>query len=351
MMPHTKSLCLTLAGVLVLLSSVAPASQKGRSYASENTALMLDGVNCGFVRSVDGGAISAEVVHEPAGPNYFVKKHIGQPKYGEFAVQVGFGMAKPLYDWIQQSWGMKYQRKNGSVVAMDYQLQARSERQFFNALITETTVPAMDGASKEPAYLTLKFAPEYTRVMKPDGKTGSDAAAKTEQQKTFLPCNFQLEIDGLDCSKVHRVESFTVRQTAVAGAIGDQRDYAKEPGKLEFPNVRITIAETLAQPFLDWHESFVIKGDNDETKEKNGSLTLLTPNRQTALARIKFFNMGIFFVQPEKSDANADTIKRLTVEMYVERMEFEYAPADGSSGATGTKPSAPATKPAPMRRG
>lgn len=135
-MSHVKVPCLALGVILALSCSVGAG--KDRSYVSGNYSLTLDGVNCGFLKSVDGGAISAEVVSEAVGPDAIVHKHIGQPKYEEFEVQVGFSMGKPLYNWIQQSWTQKYIRMNGSIVAMDYKLTAQSERQFFNALITRT---------------------------------------------------------------------------------------------------------------------------------------------------------------------------------------------------------------------
>ena len=314
---------------------------------SGNSSLILDGVNCGFLKSVDGGAISAEVINEPAGPSYFVKKHIGQPRYQEFEVQVGLNANKALYDWIAQSWVMKYQRKSGSIVAMDYQLNAKSQRQFTSALITETTVPALDGSSKEPAYLTIKFAPEIIRTLKSADKPAGDYGKS--EQKLFLPSNFQLQIDGLDCSKVNRIEPLTVKQTAITDDIGEARDHLKEPGKLEFPNLKITVAEAAAQPFIDWHEDFVIQGNNDEKKEKNGTLTLLAPNRKDVLARIKFFNLGIFRVQPPKTEANADQLARVQVEMYVERMEFEFVAAGSGSGSTETKPGEAAPTPTPAK--
>jgi hypothetical protein len=40
--------------------------------------------NVGFIKSLDGGSISAEMINEPAGSNDFAKKHLGQPKYEEF---------------------------------------------------------------------------------------------------------------------------------------------------------------------------------------------------------------------------------------------------------------------------
>jgi hypothetical protein len=156
--------------------------------------LNLDGAPCGFVKSVDGGGIAAEVIHEPSGPSQFVKKNIGPLKYEDVTLQVGLSMAKAVYDWI----------------AADYRLEARSTREFFNALITETTIPAMDASSKEPAYLTLKLAPEYTRFKRASGKvTGADGKGR---QKLWLPSNFRLEIAGPDYKRVSRIEAFTVKQ-------------------------------------------------------------------------------------------------------------------------------------------
>jgi len=346
-MSHAKLSVLVLVVVLALSCSVGAGKDANRSYGSGNFLLMLDGANCGYLKSVDGGAISADVINEAVGPDYFVRKHVGRPKYEEFTVQMGFGMNKVIYEWIRQSWMMKPQRFNGSIVSVDLKLEPKSERQFTNALITETTIPAMDGSSKEPAYLTIKFAPETIRTLKSGDKPAGDYGKS--EQKMFLPSNFKLEIDGLDCSRVNRVESFTVKQKAVTDDIGEARDARKEPGKLEFPNLKITVAEVAAQPFLDWHESFVIKGNNDEKSEKNGSLTLLSPNRQDVLARIKFFNLGIFRVQPQKTEANADQIARVQVEMYVERMEFEFGAAGSGSGSTETKPGEVAPTPPPAK--
>jgi len=343
-MLHAKLPRLVLAVVLALACS-ALAMPAERSYVSGNFFLTLDGAKCGFLKSVDGGGVTAEVIQEPAGPKYFVKKHIGQPKYENFTLQVGFSMDKALYEWIAQSWKMQYQRKNGSIVTMDRTLMPTAERQFNQALITETTIPAMDGSSKEPAYMTVKFSPEYTRNVAATGGKADYGEYGKNEQKMFLPSNFKLDIDGLDCSKVNKVESFTVKQTTVTDDIGDARDYTKEPGKLEFPNLKITLAEVNAQSWIDWHKTFVIEGKNDEAFEKGGMLTLLSPNQQKPLMRIKFYNLGIFRLQPDKAEANADQIKRIEVELYVERMELLYGEeAGGTSPAT-----PPAQSPAPIK--
>ena len=303
-----------------------------RSFAAGNFAFQLDGVQCGFLKSVDGGDITAEVISEATGPSAFVKKHIGQPKYEDFAIQAGLSMGKQFYDWIAASWNMKYQRKNGAVTSTDFKLTPVSERQFFNALITEVTIPALDGASKEPAYITVKFAPEMIRNAKPTGTVGKVTA---EKQKAFVPANFRVEIDGLDCTKVSKVESFTVKQTVATDDIGDARDHLKEPGKLEFPNLKITLAESTAKTWNTWFEDFVINGNNDESKEKSGALVLLSPDRKQELARITLHNLGIFALR-RRAVANDEAVQRVTAELYCERMELQVGAA------------APAEKPIPQ---
>ncbi|HSV98549.1 MAG TPA: phage tail protein [Sedimentisphaerales bacterium] len=353
MMSHMKSWCLSCVGILLMLSvvtprGVTPGSGKERSYVSGSFMLTLDGKNQGFIKSVDGGAITAEVITEPAGPSYFTKKHIGQPRYEDFTVQAGFSMTKSFYEWIAASWTSKLDRRNGSFIAADQNLQAQSERKFFNALITETTIPAMDGSSKEPGYLTVRLASESIRVEKATGRVEGGLA--NANQKMFLPACFRMQIDGLDCTKISHIDSFTVKRPAVIDDVGDARDRARQPGKVVFPNIRVTVAESTAQSWLDWHESFVVQGRNDDKAERNGVLTLLSANQQTVLATIRFFNMGIFSIQNDKAEANADQIRRVTAELYVERMEFEAGGEGAQPGSTGTTPP-PTTQPVPLRRG
>ena len=126
-----------------------------------------------------------------------------------------------MYQWIQAAWTTNDVRKNGSIVASDYNLVARSEREFFDALITEVTIPAMDAASKNQCYMTVKFAPEMVRMNKASGKVTSAPVAATKEM--WLASNFRLEIAGLDCSKVSAIGSFGVRRAAAADTIGDAR--------------------------------------------------------------------------------------------------------------------------------
>ena len=238
-----------------------------------------------------------------------------------FAVELGLSMSKAVYDWIALSLKGSYRRKSGEVVALDLTNAVQSSREFKEALITEIGFPAMDASSKDPAYMTIKFSPEQTVRKKGAGATLTPES--TKKQKTWLPSNFRFELKGLPTSKINKVDALTIKQTVVTDGIGETRDYAKEPGKLEFPNVVLTLAESDAQPWLDWFEDFVIRGNNGQEQEKSGSLVYLSPSLQEELGRLDFFNLGIFRVAEEKAESSADQIRRIKVELYCERLELK----------------------------
>lgn len=311
---HTLLAAMLIAGQ-PLVAAVRP------SYTAGKYALILDGVFAGWIQSVEGGNATADVIEEPQSPTPFVKKHIGQPRYEDFTVEVNLSMGKPLFDWIESVWQAEHVRKDGSIVACDFEGKALSSQEFFNAMITEVVIPAADTSSKEPGKITLKITPEYTRYMKGDGKKISGKFNK--EQKLWLPSNFKLEIDGLPTAKVHKVESFTIKQKIKEEEIGDIRDPQKEPGKLEFPNIKITFAQTDFDTWYNYFKDFVIDGNSFEDKEKAGTLTFLSPNKEEVLLEIEFFNLGIFKLSDEKDETNPDAIKRLTAEFYCERMEFK----------------------------
>ncbi|MEO5955471.1 MAG: hypothetical protein ABIR36_07255, partial [Nitrospiraceae bacterium] len=121
-------------------------------------------------------------------------------------------------------------------------------------------------------------------------------------------------------SKVSKIEALTIKQTMAQNSIGETRDYQKEPSKLEFPNLVISLAEASAGTFYAWFQDMVIKGNAGENNERAGTLEFLDPTMKGTLLTIYFHHLGIFGFTPEKSDANADSIRRVKIEMYCEQM-------------------------------
>jgi hypothetical protein len=322
--PETTVTAVTAApGNVTSLPTSSPATSTSaqaataQSYSAGRFALVVDGATVGSVRTLEGGTAVGDVVTE-SGTTVVSKKHLGGVKYEDISAAVGID-GKPVLDWIAQSWKGTSPRKNGSIVTMDFNYNPVSERQFSNALITETTSPAFDGSSKDAGYFTVKIAPEAIR-------TSTGSAAKTGlplKQTIWLASNFRFEMAGLDGSKVARIDPFTVRQGVTGDAVGEQRVYEKTPGKIEFSNLKISLAASSAGTWADWFDDFVVKGNNGDDKERNGAIVFLSADLTKELGRINLLNCGIFRLAPDKLAVSTETIRRVTAELYCEGMELQ----------------------------
>lgn len=304
-----------------------------RSYVAGSFALEIQGVTAGFVKSVEGGDASADVVTEKLGTDFIARKHLAGVKYQDIALSFGTGMSSTVYDWIAKTMGHTYQRLDGAIVTADYDYKEVSRLNFYHGLISEIGFPALDASSKSAAYLTLKIAPEYTRFTKGGGTTLK--VSQQKNQKSWLPSNFRLQIDGLDCTKVNQVDALTIKQRIQSSEVGELRDYQKEPASLEIPNLAITLTDDQsADAFRQWHEDFVIKGNNGQNSEKSGTLQYLGPNLKDVLFTLTFQQLGIFKLTLEKLDAGNEKVRRLRAEMYCEDIGFQYGASVGSNKGT-----------------
>jgi hypothetical protein len=312
-----------LAWLAVFVAPFPSSAEVGTT--GTNYFLQLDGAPCGFVKAVSGGSSYADVIPEPAGPSYFVKKHIGPPRYADLSTEIGFEMAKGVYEWIRQAWSMSPQLHSGSVVTLNRNLQPISERRFSGARLTEVTIPACDGSRKEPGYMTVKLMPEFVQNAPPSpGPTKMADQFLKNEQKVWLSSDFELKIDGVDCKKVNRIDAFTVKMKGPSDSLDVDRGKALQAARLDFPNLRIRLPQAHADAWIAWYDDFVVKGNNADTKERNGQLSFLPPNGGKPLLVIKLYNVGIYRLDSEGGAANADAIKHLVAELYVERMELVY---------------------------
>ena len=284
--------------------------------------LTLDGAPSGYVRSAEGGNAVGEVVAVPGGPGQFVSKHLGGIHYEDLALRVGLSMSKDLYDWIGASWQLKPTRHNGSVTAVGADGKPREGRTFRDALISETTFPALDGASKEPAFLTVRLMPEEVGFE----KAGSaKVPTKPKAQKQIMAANFRFELGELPCSRVSKIDSFSVKQTISATTVGRRRIVQKEPTGIEFPNLRVTFSAADLPKWSAWFDEFVVKGSNDDQHELSGAIVLLAPDRKQELARVELQQVGIFALRRDSAEAGRDQVARVVAELYCERMALKIA--------------------------
>jgi hypothetical protein len=313
-------------------------------YSAARASLELGGVTAGWLQSFQGGDASADVVTEKLGADGIVHKHIAGVRYDDVSIDFGVGMSNDLYNWMASSLQRTYLRKDGSVIIADYDYVERSRVDFYHGAISEIGFPACDAASKDPASFTIKISPEYTRTrLSPSGQK-IQSAVSGSKQKTMLSRNFQLRIDGLDCSRVSKVDELVVRVDTTEHAVGELRDYEKEPTVLHIPNLAFTIRDDANNGVRDWFDDFVIKGSNDNSRERHGTLEYLSENLKDVLFTLTFYNLGIFKLAAVKIEPGQEQMRQIRVEMYCEQLTFNYGPSVGATkGYDAAQPAAAQT--------
>lgn len=302
------------------------------SYASGHFELQIDGhKSTAFVKSVEGGWSRANVVDDPVGPDPQRLKQISSVDIDPIQVEFGLAGANDMLKWIQGSWSRKHERRNGQITHADFDMKAMFEHEFYEALVTKTTFPTLDGSSKDGGYLKVEMQPERV-VTRPLGSPGPQISGNVSpKQKMWTPAAFRFNIDGIDDMQfVNKVESFTIEQGIKKFYTGASRFPRIEPTAVKFPNIKGTISLKYADKLVQWHQDYIRGQDGaatkDPTAQKSGSIEFLSPDRKQTIFRINLFEVGLVYVGVDPSKANEEQIKRLKFELYVHRMEI-----DGSS--------------------
>jgi hypothetical protein len=173
--------------------------------------------------------------------------------------------------------------------------------------------------------MTVKIDPERLVYEKRNGeKLKGEIGAKT---KKWLCSNWRFQLEGPvrdSCDRVAKVDSFTWKQSVIKDEVGAFRIPTKHPAKVEVPNLKVTVSMSSIEAWRQWHQSFVIDGKCSEADEVSGSITFLGPDLKEELATINLDNVGIISLQQSKQEANKEEVARFEVELYVERMRFDY---------------------------
>ena len=217
------SFALAVTGAMFLSPSAASAQRA----VSGAIALEVNGTQVGFLRSAEGGEVKGNVVSDLGS----LKKHLGTTKVEDLSLELGPDMNKSIYDWVAMSWKGTSSPASGAVLLVNYDSNVMARREFSSATIGETTIPELDALSKEPGYVKVTLRPQSVRTVKGAGLVSPTLGGK----KAWLTSNFKVELPGLDCTKVRKVDGFTVKMNPT-----------------QFPDLRLTLPESSAETWIAW---------------------------------------------------------------------------------------------------
>jgi T4-like virus tail tube protein gp19 len=296
------------------------------SFAAGHFEFVIDGhPSIAFLKNIDGGWASAALIEEAIGGDLHKIQSTGPADIDPFTIEFGLAGALPVLKWIQDSWTKNWNRRNGQITHANFDLFAVFEHHFYDALVEETTFPALDGGSNEAAYLKVKIQPERVLTKPTDQPTQRVSQQSTAtKQKMWLANSFRFTIDGMDDMQyTNKIESFTIKQGVKKTWTGVDRFPTLTPTSVKFPNISGTISAAYAKQLLEWHHKSVVKGAKDPSVQKSGSLEFLTPDKKTTAFRINMYHIGIVKAGMQQSTANQDQIKRVKFELHVGRMELD----------------------------
>ena len=136
------------------------------------------------------------------------------------------------------------------------------------------------------------------------------------KQERCVRSNFTVKIPGVVTTGVMKVENLALTREVTAENLGSQRIEMKNPTKPSIPNVVLTVTEATAKDFWTWYDSFLIKGDNGQEKERTIEVQLMGPDMKSSVLTLQGTGVGMVAMRPLVGN---DNMARVEVELYVTR--------------------------------
>jgi T4-like virus tail tube protein gp19 len=319
-------LSLLSLAVLPLMQESAPTptplTLQKRAYVGTRIGLELEGRFVGYLKGFSGGAVAADVTTARVGTDPILKKHLGPLRYEPLVLKGGMDLDPAFYTWLEN---YQTQSKSGALIITDDDYKIVKRLEFSRALIAELALPALDASSKDTAYLTIILEAEQIKNGAVSVGQKLPASAAQKAQKKWLPSNFRLTIGGLDCTKVSQIAPLIFRHKVVTQAIGEQRDPSKTQATFGLSDLSFSQAISHSKTLEQWHQSFLIEGNNAEQNEKSGTLEFLTPDVKSTLLTITLSGLGIYRIAPSTYEAKQEaTTTTLSAQLYVEQAQLRF---------------------------
>jgi hypothetical protein len=247
-----------------------------RSYTASRFALEIDGQFAGWLQTAAGGNPVTDVVAGSATAIGVQKSHVVAPKYQDIVLTCGTGMSRGFYDWIGASLANHVVPRNGSLVSCDFNNKAVSQMDWFNSFISQIVFPACDGASRAPGSIMVKVTPAETRWMQANGAAALPGAPSASAKNVlWFPANFRLNITGLDCSGVNRIEAIAAATAPNQNVNPVMTALAGAASSMQIPNLVVTFPETQAAGFAKWRQDSAVQSNASSNPVRAGVLQYL----------------------------------------------------------------------------
>jgi len=129
-------------------------------YSSFLFRVEIDGITQAQFRECTGLGSTVEVVENPEGGRAHVTKIPGRIKYPNIVLKWGLTDSTELYEWHRAALQGNVQRKNGSIVQLDFQGNEKARWDFVGGWPTKWDGSAFNAGGSDLTVETLEIAHE-----------------------------------------------------------------------------------------------------------------------------------------------------------------------------------------------
>jgi len=255
----------------MFLASTCWAQSSGAANLNPELFLELDGVDCGKIGEVTGGEPFLQASAQTSSTG---AASVSRLDYEDIKFSFGMDLTRYFYTSVQGYLSGRNVLHSGSIVTLDFLNREISRLSFTGGSITGLVIPVF-GMTSGDVWFKLSISPTAVqRTFTPAGIPF--AQARTQSFVTGLRGiggdqgrqKFQLQIPGLenDCQRVGVIETLLPNQRSVVfpdAALSDR------------PKLIIVFTPLATTELFNWQEDFIVRGNNDDTKRKQGTLTHL----------------------------------------------------------------------------
>jgi hypothetical protein len=241
-------------------------------------AVLIDG-QAVAAQGPSGAFVKADVSTMFSGAGGPPQRQISSFGYTNLQFKLGLEVGTPILNWVNAALKGNPVTKSGSLVELDDNNRAKSYLDFTNAAIADFVVPGFDGSSNAVNAFTIEAS-----ISKSTRRPGDNAPIQLPARpKAFLAKNFRLKIDGLPTTRVGLIAPVSFRRST---------------GGIVPTDLVVNFPDADVDPWRVWVDDFIVRGNNGQSKEKQGAIEVLTPNLSDVLATLTIKQIGILALTP-----------------------------------------------------
>lgn len=321
----TKTVLATMAMAAAILPVGKAFSAEGRTYVGGRFSLDIQGANAGLLQSFSGGGAVADIVLANVSQEARTAKQVVNTGYSDIQFQIGLDLGKLAASWIMDSFNNASPLgldREGAILLLDMDGKARRRVDFTGALITEIKFPPFDVQQRDSGFLAVTVSPGTVDLnLKGDQKIVPPFSTK---QKQWVPSNFRFQLGNLPCGRVVKIDNVKISRQLAEVGFGESREVQVSTLRPEYSNLTLSISAIDLEPWASWYQKFLVQGQNADEDELDGSIELLDRDLKKVLGTIELKGVGMKAFNPFPAEVSgSESVKRFTVELYVEQMKLD----------------------------